>query len=246
MRRHPSLIWLFALVWVVLPTDVASAGPIIDDFTTPLSVPGGEINNAGTSTEFNVPGLFGVGTTDRTTTVTTIVLGTGLSSTSINTVVQRFSHQDVPDAQFKTDIAYTDFGTLDLTNMVIDLPFFQYNDGTNDANLQVTVTLSTPSGLLMSSQTVLSGNTGPFTLTFPFSGFTGPGNITQVQGVTFSFLPQGTMSGPPLGTGFILDGAAGVQINAIPEPASLATWGMLALAGAWFGRRQLQRGHRAA
>jgi len=220
------------------------AAPIlVDTFSQP---PGGQAVTSGplTGTLPSVTGLGVLGTRDVSYTGTNASTGntfrTGVlqESLAVNdpSLPGRLALSTF-DSAVQVNLKYSGFGTLDLTGMgTLDLIFNTIFDKGAGASFDVTVTLTTGSGTrsgTLSAPVSFAPLGG--TLSIPLSSLTGPGNLATVNQIQINLNDNGT---PSAGADFAIDA---IQFAAIPEPASLAAWGFVGLAGAWYGRRRLRR-----
>jgi len=133
-------------------------------------------------------------------------------------------------------------GGLDLYtgNLGFQFDFLTVNSGKMSNDVAVTITVGTTGGSLSFSGAIPE-SVNPSSFVVPFTAFTGgpATNFTSVTSISITLNSDNANN-----TDLTLD-TISIQATPptppIPEPASLATWGLLGLAGAWYGRRRLRR-----
>ena len=113
---------------------------------------------------------------------------------------------------------------------------FQFLDSGVGTQFNVEVLVSTTTGLLTGSLS-LTDNALPTTYTIPYSSFTGTGDLGSVNSISLRLNNNGN---PQAGVDFILTQFAIAE--AVPEPATLATFGLMGLFGGYAARRKLKAG----
>lgn len=204
-----------------------SAAPVtIDTFDTPASAqtfigPTGAINTSHSGT-----GILG---TRTLTTSGALALGDVFSIGA-----GAFSAFTGTSA-IETSLAYSSFGTQNFSgDLGINFHFSFLDAGVSATSTEVDVVLTTSTGTLTGSITLADSATA-FSATLLFSSFTGPGSLSSVTGITVIFNNGGT---PNQGTDFVLDGLS-VTSN-VPEPMSVALFGLTALSAVFVVRRKKQ------
>ncbi len=138
----------------------------------------------------------------------------------------------------QVNLAYSGFGTLNLTGFtsldLIFVPIFDAGVGTFD----IVVTLATSTGNLTMTfipPGAIAPGGGVFAI--PLAGLTGPGNLANVTGITLNLNDGGS---PSAAADFTL---SQIQFSPpVPEPATIATLGLMGLFGGYFARRKLKAG----
>jgi hypothetical protein len=238
-----------ALMALMVAVPSAGAAPIIDDFTTttflgptvivippPVLVPGLQVSNMfpGPTTVVDNPA------TNTTGGVRTATLGpysgpanlTDSVSITIDSGVLNFNSTtgasatlvllyDANSAGLNED--FTGYQSLTLSVLNFDFAFGN--------PLPITLTLTdTGSNSFSSTINVNSGGAQP--IDFPLAAFQSGGvNLSSIQSVELTFTGNTAHN-------FTIDA---IQLTAIPEPATLALWGVVGAAGAWYGRRRLSK-----
>jgi hypothetical protein len=241
--------WLFAAA--VLATTVfgsaASAAPILIDN---LNVPaGGQATTFGTPRTGAFPstilGANGVGT--RTISYAGAGNFSGAEGVFVNspsaTMMGTLEMGTVGGA-VATSATYTAFPqNLDLSQAgnFFDLDFHLVDNGASIPAFAVTIEATTASGNLTKTFNIadIPFNLTATTLSFGIDNtWTGPGTFANVSGLKFT-LNSGQLNAADFILGEIRtrDGAFRRPEN-VPEPASLAVFGLLTLAGGAFARRR--------
>lgn len=212
------------LAVLVLGVTTARADVVIDSFDT--------VNPWNTFNTPTMPGviqgpLSGTGILGNRTLSTSAGLNNGGDFIGIGTAdFGSLSGQGIFDVALNASTAtsvtlrYDSFGTLDVSGLAgIGLDILAYNNGS--VTTESIVTLETTSGNLVSSPQVFP-NIAPGVQMFliPFADFTGLGSLTGVTAVIIQFNSNNSS-----GSDITLDG---VRFASVPEPASLAAWGLMA------------------
>ncbi len=239
-------IALALLAMMLFAAPNAGAAPIIDDFTTTTSVgpttimigssvfvlPGLQVSNAS-------PGPVTVVDNPATNTlggIRTVVLGpyTGPAnmadnvSVTVDGGVLNFNSSTAAKAPLvlRYDAGGAGFddsflGYDALTLAVLNFDFAFGNPLPISAKITDTSNIS-------ATQTVNVSMGGAQPIGFDLSGFTGV-DLDHVKSVELTFTGNTAHN-------FTIDA---IQLTTIPEPATLALWGALGVAGAWYARRRL-------
>jgi hypothetical protein len=236
-------MWLPGFILVVCfflgVSPVVNAADItVDDFSATTLPPGagiGSLNQSGVGTTGPFPDGPNAGVLGGYRTITNQVTATGggiNANMTIQTGPQTLSYNTDSGVAGILTLLYdangvglfADFSggtSLDLPFSAIDLP-----------GLVVMATLSDGTNSFTQSSGALAA--GAQTVSFPLSGFTGV-DLSNVQSVKLVFDAANSQD-------FTLSGPGGIIIvQEIPEPASLALWGVIGIAGAWYTRRRLTK-----
>lgn len=205
----------------------ASAAPIIlDDFTAasgswnPVTAPG-TLQTQGVAGSprtliLNAPGLLNGGD----------FLGVGGGT---------FSMQSASNSTYSTTLGYN-FGPLALqAGNQIGIDFNSLDAGSNITNqISALLEVNTSTGTL--SKTVLFTE-GTFSYLIGLNGLSGIGNLNSTTGIRLTFNSTNDQ-----GVDFVINGQPGIRIfgNPEPEPATLATFGLMGLMGGFVARRKLK------
>jgi hypothetical protein len=245
--------WLFAAA--VLATTVfgstASAAPIlIDNFNTPA---GGQATTAGTPRTGAFPstvlGANGVGT--RTISYAgagNFTAAEGVFVNSPGASLLGTLEMGTVGGAVSTSSTYSAFvGPLDLTTIspnFFDIDFHLADNGAAPTAFQLTIEATTATGTLSKTFNV---NNVPFnalatTLSFQMDNtWTGPGSFASVNGLKFTFnASQLNAADFIVGEIRARDGRIPPVGNPVPEPVSLAVFGLLTLAGGAVARRKMK------
>lgn len=207
----------------------ASAAPmLIDDFSSTVAPfsSGSQVTNLG-------------GGVTRTITINGSALG--LSAVSVNSTVPNALDSFASSLSAFSTVLQYDFAAQNfLPTDSILLPFLASNGGTGATTLDLKVELlGGPGGSL---NFAIADNASPFNLPISFGAF-GPGPFNGITGIRFTFNQDLTNA-----TDFTLGGDGGIRITGdpVPEPATLATFGLMGLVGGFVARRKLARAATAA
>jgi hypothetical protein len=229
---------LFALLGV---TAHAWCTPVIlDDFSLPPS-PGHFVNSGSLTGSF--PSVPGVGTFGATRNLSY----TGTNPGTGNTWVTNFEALGVNSGSFPGQLAfatqtsavevtlnYSSFGILDLTGFgSIDFVFNPVFDPGVGPPFIIEVVLTTTSGTLTTSGLPVPLPPAGGIFSIPFSGFSGPGSLSAVTGITIALNNGGS---PSTAADFVLDE---IRFSIIPEPGTMALFGLglLGVVGVTLRRR---------
>jgi hypothetical protein len=215
---------VIAMVW--LAGSVSAAPILIDNFATPN--PQVQINGPGAvNLVHSGAGIFGTRTVTTSPNLAagdTFRIGQGIVNI-----------QTGATSSVQTNLSYA-FATQNFSKDAgIILEFGALDAGTGVTSAEIRAVLNTSTGNL-SASVILFDSIVPVSGFLPFNTFTGPGNLSNVTGAQFFLNDTGT---PNPGTDFELRSIR-VTDTGIPEPGSLAVWGLLGAAGVWYGRRRFR------
>jgi hypothetical protein len=230
--RNALLRSIVAVAVLAISGTNAQAVPILlDDFTVPAALAG---PNLGPGIVFGPTG--GIGGLPATRTISTSVLGVPIiagQGVSVGAGILALSTQDV-SATVQVDYTFADHtffaaNSLDMTFTIVD-------GGIGSGNmLDVTFQILDGAVVVGSQNANVPNGAGLIPLSMPFSNF-GGGPFNNIDGIRLIF-----NGNPNVATDFTL-GAGGVflQNGDVPEPATLATFGLVALVGGVVARRKLK------
>jgi hypothetical protein len=222
-----NTISLFAATLITLAnfaSSVSAAPIVLDDFQNnpgtwnPVTAPGVLQNNADRTLTLGVPGLQNGGD----------FLGVGGG---------QFSFQSNTISTYSASLEYS-FGPVALSganNLALD--FLSIDAGsTLVTDLSVLMEVITSTGTLSQAFLLPEGNF-PQSFLLSFAGLAGAGDLASTIGLRLTFNNVNDA-----GVDFILTGDDGVRITngEIPEPATLATFGLMGLVGGIVARRKLK------
>jgi hypothetical protein len=233
------IVAALALIAAACWSPNANAAPILlDDFST-----AGFTANPVASGTLQTQGVLG---SPRTVIVGAPGLQNGGDFIGVLTGPKQFSSQSAANSAFTTTLSYT-FAPLTLsTASNLGLGFVSIDGGSTDpTHLSALLQVNTTSGTLSETLSFPSGNSLQNFL-IPFAALTGSGDLSHTTGITLTF--NTAVGGPSPGADFILSGDTGIHIfdNPVPEPASLATFGLIGLVSVVVVRRKLKVGATAA
>jgi hypothetical protein len=232
------MVRFVALALMALMVAVPSAGAapiVIDNFATPdpfvTQTGGGLFNPSHSGT-----GIFGSATRDVSVTLPfgdTAAIGAAIPFGGSVGTLDAFSVFSGVSA-LTSSLTYTFPAPTDLSGAGISfvMAFVDEGQPAGPPGIVTDITINTATGTLTGVVPLLSSAT-PVTYTALYNTFSGSGDLTQVNSIVFTFNNGGT---PQQGTDFIV---TQIQVDPIPEPATLALWGVVGAAGAWYGRRRL-------
>lgn len=148
-----------------------------------------------------------------------------------------FSHQSNTTSNFTTQLAYS-FGPADLsTGQGLHINFDSIDAGSSVTNrLSALIEILTSTGTLSATIFFPEGNFAQDFLV-PYVALSGPGNLNSAIGARITFNNIGDA-----GVDFILSGDRPLLLNGeVPEPTTIATFGLIGLLGGAAVRRRLKK-----
>ena len=237
---------LAAVVALVLAGNASAAPIIIDTFNDPVSPGQTVMSGPLTGSLASVTGagvLNGAGTRDvsysgvNANTIPANNFRPAGEFLSVNGVIPSTLALATFDSAIQVDLKYSGFGTLDASaQTTLDLIFNTIFDKGVNPTFDIDILLTTASGMLSGVFQAPGGfvpNGG--TLQVPLSMLTGSGSLSTITQIEVRLNDNGS---PSAGADFALDQ---LQFSApIPEPATLATLGLMGMCGGFFVRRKLK------
>lgn len=216
---------------------------IIDTFDNPFSPGQLAIGATASSAQTGLSGVFGGEATAKRTGTLTQVIGDLPINITAEIAANKLSFDSGSGDQGTLTLDYTDFTPFSVAGVEIEVPLFSYNSGNGDPSLDVILTLTSALGSATGTIVVPGDINSPTILSFIVGSLTPSGafDSSLITGISFVFAPKG------LGADLTIGGAdSPLRITnvPIPEPTSLALWGLIALSGGVLVSRRQQ--HRAS
>lgn len=226
MTRRTLLknLMVWAIVLVSLQSACARAEVILDNFSTPSTASSAFRSSVGTSSVDTSSIMGGTRTTtlDLASAISSPTAFATIGAGSLTLTSGSSTTASVTLAYSGLSLSLSSYANLVLnfesvSGIITPMPVSVTINGVTDLT-SVGITAN-PTNLLV----------GLTSANFPTVNF---GSINSIT-VTFN---DGNQGGS-----FVLNGFGANPVTPVPEPASLALWGVVGLVGAWYGRRKMQR-----